>query len=81
MTEYSVSEAKDNLPRLLDRVLAGEEVTITRRGKPIVQLTPTGKRRSQPPVDVAWLREGRITPSEPTDSVELIRRMRDEPGS
>ncbi|MEJ0066968.1 MAG: type II toxin-antitoxin system prevent-host-death family antitoxin [Caulobacteraceae bacterium] len=32
MANYSVAEAKDNLPKLLDRALAGEEVTITRRG-------------------------------------------------
>ncbi len=34
-TRMSVSEARAALPRLLDRVLAGEEVTITRHGKPV----------------------------------------------
>ena len=32
MSSYSVAEAKNNLPKLLDRMLAGEAVTITRRG-------------------------------------------------
>jgi prevent-host-death family protein len=31
----TVSEARASLPQLLDRVIAGEEVTITRRGKPV----------------------------------------------
>ncbi len=31
----TVSEARAALPQLLDRVLAGEEVTITRHGKPV----------------------------------------------
>jgi antitoxin (DNA-binding transcriptional repressor) of toxin-antitoxin stability system len=32
---FSVSEARAALPHLLDRVEAGEEVTITRHGRPI----------------------------------------------
>jgi prevent-host-death family protein len=31
----TVSEARAALPRILDRVLAGEEVTITRHGTPV----------------------------------------------
>jgi antitoxin (DNA-binding transcriptional repressor) of toxin-antitoxin stability system len=31
----TVSEARAALPELLDRVLAGEEVTITRHGRPV----------------------------------------------
>jgi len=31
----SVTEARAALPEVLDRVLAGEEVTITRHGKPV----------------------------------------------
>ena len=34
-TSVSVSEARASLPQLLDRVLDGEEVTITRHGKPV----------------------------------------------
>lgn len=34
-TSVTVSEARSSLPRLLDRVLGGEEVTITRHGKPV----------------------------------------------
>jgi len=31
----TVSEARASLPQLLDRVLGGEEVTITRHGQPV----------------------------------------------
>lgn len=34
----STSEARASLPRLLDRVEAGEEVTITRHGQPVAVL-------------------------------------------
>lgn len=35
-------EAKTKLAELLDRVEAGETVTITRRGKPVAKLVPAG---------------------------------------
>lgn len=34
-TTMTVSEARAALPRVLDRVIAGEEVTITRHGQPV----------------------------------------------
>jgi prevent-host-death family protein len=36
----SMAEAKNRLPELVRAVEAGEEVTITRHGKPVAQLTP-----------------------------------------
>lgn len=38
MATYSVAAAKDGLSGLIDRALDGEEVIITRRGKPVVEL-------------------------------------------
>jgi prevent-host-death family protein len=35
-------EAKTKLAELLDKVEAGETVTITRRGKPVAKLVPAG---------------------------------------
>jgi len=46
MTAYSVADAKNRLPTLIDKALAGEEVIITRRGKPVVELRPTRSRPS-----------------------------------
>ena len=40
MTSASVSEAKARLSALLDRVKAGETITITDRGVPVAQLVP-----------------------------------------
>jgi prevent-host-death family protein len=45
MTEVGTFEAKNKLSELLNRVEAGEEVVITRRGKPTAKLVPiTGAR-------------------------------------
>lgn len=38
MPSYSVATTKDKLSSLIDKALAGEEVVITRRGKPAVKL-------------------------------------------
>lgn len=40
MTEVGTLEAKNRLSSLLDEVLAGEEVVITRHGKPVAKLVP-----------------------------------------
>ena len=38
MPSYSVATTKDKLSSLIDKALAGEEVIITRYGKPAVEL-------------------------------------------
>jgi prevent-host-death family protein len=38
----NVHEAKTHLSRLLERVVAGDDVTIARAGKPIARLVPVG---------------------------------------
>ena len=78
MSRYSVAEARNNLPKLLDRALAGEEVTITRRGEAIARLVP--ERVVGAPLDLEWLDAHRVTPKAGTDfdSAALIRQMRDE---
>jgi prevent-host-death family protein len=40
--EVNVHEAKTQLSRLLARVAAGEEIIISRAGKPIARLVPIG---------------------------------------
>ena len=78
MARYSVAEAKNNLPKLLDRALAGEDVTITRRGEAIAKLVP--ERVIGAPLDLEWLDAHRVTAKAGTDldSAALIRQMRDE---
>jgi prevent-host-death family protein len=49
MTEIGAFEAKNTLGALLDRVEHGEEIVITRHGKPVARLVPNagGIDRSQ----------------------------------
>jgi prevent-host-death family protein len=42
MKEVGAFEAKSRLGQLLDRVEAGEEIVITRRGKAVARLVPPG---------------------------------------
>ena len=42
--EIGAFEAKNKLGMLLDRVEYGEEITITRHGKPIARLVPNATR-------------------------------------
>jgi antitoxin (DNA-binding transcriptional repressor) of toxin-antitoxin stability system len=78
MASYSVAEAKNNLPKLLDLALKGEEVVITRRGQPIADLTRHKAKSGK--IDVEWLRQNMIKPKDdaPFNSADLIRQMRDE---
>lgn len=73
MTAYSVATAKNTLPKLIDRALQGEEVIITRRGKPVVELRPA-ESRSTPAIGVhEWLRaRTRNRPSVGLTSIEIL---------
>ena len=42
MREVGAFEAKNKLGQLLDLVERGEEIIITRRGKPVAKLVPAG---------------------------------------
>jgi prevent-host-death family protein len=48
VTTASISETKAKLSALLDRVRAGEEVTITDRGRPVARIVPLASE------DVDW---------------------------
>lgn len=45
MVEFNVHEAKTHLSRLLARVASGEEILISRAGKPIARLVPVARGR------------------------------------
>ncbi len=49
MSRYSVATTKDNLSSLIDKALAGEEVVITRHGKPTVELRVCSNHASAQP--------------------------------
>lgn len=46
MATYSLADAKNGLPRLIDRALEGEEVVISRHGRPVAELRPTRTQRT-----------------------------------
>ena len=47
MGTYSVAEAKNRLPALINKAIEGEEVVITRHGKPVAELRPRGQRSAE----------------------------------
>jgi len=76
LNTVSLAEAKARLSELVDRVVSGEKITITRRGKPVAQLAPTLEPRK--PIDIAALRA--ITDAMPKSSEvagKFIRKIRD----
>ena len=74
MSTYTLAEAKAQLSRLISMVEAGEEVTITKRGRAVVKLVPSDLPLQQMP-SLAEHR-AKITPqSEPAG--EFIRKLRD----
>jgi prevent-host-death family protein len=74
--DISLAEAKTHLSELIDQVSKGEQVTITKRGKPVAQLMPIVPKRK--PIDFAALR--RLTDSMPLQDQsagEFMRELRD----
>lgn len=73
MAEYSVADAKNQLPRLIDLALQSEEVIITRRGKPVVELRPATLRPEPPVGSDEWLdARRRARPRVNISSVDLL---------
>lgn len=76
MAAYSVADAKNSLPKLIDRALRGEEVIITRRGKPVAELRPASRGSAPGTGTHEWLRaRTRARPSVGLTSVELLDLM------
>ena len=82
MAKYSVATTRNNLSGLIDKALAGEEVIITRHGKPTVELTlmrPKSEEAAPPSELTDWLKARRESRSKlATGSANLVRQMRDE---
>jgi prevent-host-death family protein len=81
MASYSIAKAKDNLSKLIDEALAGEEVTITRHGKPVVELRPAralGPGRPSPELIDRIAARAKTLPPLGESAVDIIRRMRDD---
>jgi len=65
MKAVNVHEAKTHLSRLLQRVAAGEEITISNRGTPVARLVPAKRGRGQ---GILGLAQGQFTVPEDFDA-------------
>jgi prevent-host-death family protein len=81
---YSVAQARDGLPGLIDKAMAGEEVIITRHGKPVAELRPAPADRPADTSDfkamTRWLISRSVTPKPGApNSVELLNMIYEDP--
>ncbi len=83
--EVGAFEAKNTLGSLLDRVENGEEIVITRHGKPVARLVPNASGTDQNKARAAFerMRErarqlARDNPGRPAFDWEEIKKLRDE---
>jgi len=75
MGTISLADAKARLSEVLDRVQQGEEVVITKHGRPVARVSAV----AQPKQPVKSLREFRAgMPRWRKSSARLLRDMRDE---
>ena len=83
MASYGVAEAKNNFTQLLDRVEAGESITITRHGKPIAELKAMTAIRPKLTLEERQAKWAEFmarpieVPPGGWSGVEVVRRMRD----
>ncbi|MBN8443036.1 MAG: type II toxin-antitoxin system Phd/YefM family antitoxin [Thauera sp.] len=75
MQTISLADAKAHLSRLVELVEQGEEVTITRRGKPVVRLVAEQAMRQELP-SLAELRAKQ--PLQTETAGDFMRALRDE---
>ena len=77
MVRVSLADAKAHLSELVERAAGGEAVCITRRGKPVAQITAVDGPRKR--IDLAALRAMTdAMPLQAETARDFIRRMRDE---
>ena len=77
MDTVNLAQAKARLSELLDKVEAGQEVVITRRGKAVAHVSPAvAPRKPLPLADLAGFRAAMPTLRRP--AAELLREARDE---
>lgn len=75
--EVNLTHAKARLSELLDKVEAGREFVITRRGKAVAHIAPA--RRPKMPLPLQELAAFRATmPRLRRPSADLLREVRDE---
>jgi prevent-host-death family protein len=81
MTTYSVADARAGLARLIDQALDGEEVIITRHGRPVAEIRPMRPIQDNAgQASYDWLQARRLSrKSVGLTSVELLNQLYEEP--
>lgn len=84
MASYSIAEAKNRFSALIDAAERGEEVEITRYGRPVVAIVPSDHVHHLPPKTTTWASIQRIRDkfadygAANIDGVALVEQGRDE---
>lgn len=82
--EINVHAAKTQLSRLIDQVNAGEEVVITRHGRPVARLVPVAAAGPRTPGLLEgkgyWIADDFDAPL-PDDLLDLFEGGKKEPGT
>lgn len=76
----NVAEAKAKLSELIERAMAGEEIEVTKRGRPAVRIVASNPPKKKLDVDSirAWHKEmERLGAKMGNGAERLIREMRD----
>jgi prevent-host-death family protein len=71
--EVGIREAKNNLSKLVESALAGEEIFLTNRGERVLQLVPTPKSKSANRGRGDWKNRANLYPG--WDSAEADREI------
>lgn len=76
MNRISLAEAKAHLSELVDRIEAGDQIEITRRGKPVARLAAAKEPRKRIDLGALMALTGKM-PSQDVPASEFVRAMRD----
>ena len=77
MRSINLADAKAHLSKLVERAAAGDTVRITRRGKPVAQITAVQTPRRR--IDLSALRAMTdMMPLQRESARDLLRQLRDE---
>lgn len=77
MSSVNLATAKAQLSELINKVEAGEEVVITRHGRPVARVIPANQAKQPVPLErLAALRKS--LPPRKGSSAEELRKLRDE---
>jgi antitoxin (DNA-binding transcriptional repressor) of toxin-antitoxin stability system len=79
MSSYSIAEAKNGLPRLIDSAIEGNEVLITRHGRVVAEIRPRAQKIDVPKdrrAATEWL--AKRAASRPSVDIDIVALMRAE---